>query len=91
MKHRTANFFHFRDRVKERYNLDIDRENYAVLTNMVIANKSIVSFKESNSRAIHLLKIGDIYLPVVYSNTTKTLVTVLPPDYAKKMLIERYL
>jgi hypothetical protein len=86
LKHKDANFLHFKSRAKQRYNLDIDEANYSCLINMILSGKSIIAKKQTRSRTKHLLKIGKLFLPVVYSNITKSLVTVLPPEEAITLL-----
>lgn len=86
LNRKTANFVHFRRRARERYGLEIDGHNYNALVSLVEAGKSLVSKEETNTRTKHLLKIGKILLPVIYSKTTRNLVTVLPPSHAVELI-----
>lgn len=68
---------HVRKRLKQRYNLNL---NSAQLTDLEkqIGHGSVFVELSSLRESLHIVKVGDIEIPVVYDKKRKTLVTALP-------------
>jgi len=69
---------HFKRRLRERYGIRINRIAYRTLVDKVRAGNSQYLFKQSNTRAVHRIEIGDIPVTVIYDNLRSELITALP-------------
>jgi hypothetical protein len=87
MKIRDKYRSHSKQRFLERYGKQLSDEQYYALTDLIIQNKSLCRKKQTDSRTIHLLKIGKLYVVAVYSKSTKSIVTFLPQDTIGRLLL----
>jgi len=72
---------HFKYRIKERFGLDVNRDD---MNNMILQIKngnSIPLQKQSNRVSIHSVWIKNIWVPVVYDRYRSTLVTALMEEW----------
>ena len=68
---------HVKKRLKQRYNLDLNRAQFSALEKQ-IGHGSVFIALSSLRESLHIVKVGDIEIPVVYDKQRHTLVTALP-------------
>jgi len=71
-------FKHFSERLKERYNLDIDVQEYLALSDNICAKNGLFSINE-NATLIRF-EFKDTVIYGIYSKSEKLLITALPHD-----------
>jgi catabolite regulation protein CreA len=71
---------HFKKRVKQRYDLEINRFVYQQLVDQIQDGQAEFIQKQSNRISVFWVMYDDIRIRVIYDKSRKTLVTALPPD-----------
>lgn len=71
---------HARLRAQQRYGMALSKTLRRELLRMIRSGEAIQSARLTHTRTAHLLEHGGRRIAVIYSNTTKDLVTLLPPD-----------
>jgi hypothetical protein len=79
------NYHHFKKRLKQRYDISINRAIYRNLCKQIKNNSSICLGRQSSSKTVHQVnlnndKLENNKLIVVYSSSSNNIVTVLYPS-----------
>lgn len=77
-------FEHFRQRMLERYNMEIDLDDFVKINQMIHGVDSILLYEEDNDQHIRELTFRGIQIQVVYSNFRKKITTALPSGSWKR-------
>ena len=76
-----AAYHHTATRARERYGVDLTRADYAALIRLIQRQCGVFIWSASRSRSIWRLIWQDQPLLVVYSRSTKVIVTCLPAEW----------
>ena len=74
-------------RYKERYDTELSYEQYYALGELITTGKSMLNIPQTDSRTIHVLKIGGLIIVAVWSKTASCIVTFLIPDMIRKEIM----
>jgi len=77
MKKRQSEMIHFIKRMKERFNILINEDEYKKLKSMIGSNDAIFIEKESHSRYHYYLNYNNNKIRVVYNVKTRSLITAI--------------
>ena len=80
-KDRIYSFNHFKERLKERYDLDINEDEYDQFCNVIISGKKFLINTERQKKDIqetYDIPVGGILIRVVWSRGKQLLTTALP-------------
>jgi len=81
IKNKEYSFHHFVQRMKERHNFDITKEDYEVLCSMVAKKEPIrIEIQKNDTQKIYDLFFYSTYIRVVWSDVRQYLTTVLPKE-----------
>jgi hypothetical protein len=69
---------HARQRAVERYGVALSKQLRRDMLTMIRSGQSVRKLKLTHTRTAHLLLIGGKRIAVIYSNSVKDIVTVLP-------------
>jgi hypothetical protein len=78
LKNQTQRRAHARQRAQERYNVALSKQLRRDMLTMIRSGQSVRKLKLTHTRTAHLLLIGGKRIAVIYSNSVKDIVTVLP-------------
>lgn len=71
---------HAKNRLKERYGIEINRHDYIALCSMIQNNHGIFMVRQSRNRSIWVLRFQQKWLAVVYDKERKQIASFLPPE-----------
>lgn len=80
------NFIHFKQRVKQRYGVTINRQEYNQLCLQIRSNQSICLGRQSPSRTVHQVKLRGLKLIVIYNSNISNIVTTLYPGRSYQLV-----
>lgn len=83
MAKKNPAYVHVKTRLRQRYNLDINEEEWEMIGNWIKSNRGVDEFifpleVKTKSRTIHLVLFKGEWIPFVYSKNTKVVMTALP-------------
>jgi hypothetical protein len=84
MGHRITWIVHAMNRFRERYGEYLSREQYFAMVDLIQNGKSVLSKRQTTSRALHLLNIGGRKIAAVYSNKHNRIITFVPVENMMK-------
>lgn len=79
---------HAGQRLSDRYGLHIDRFDYADLCRRVQEDDVLARIRLTCSRSLVLIDFKGQELMLIFSNTREDIITFLPPDDHKRVLLE---
>ena len=86
-------FEHTRERIKERYGVDINREDYNELCVRANLKENVVFMSEKKQKngvqQVLIMPFKDVQLKVVWSTSRQCITTVLPKDHMSKSFVTR--
>ena len=71
---------HAKNRLKERYGIEINRHDYTALCSMIQGNHGIFMEKQSRNRSVWVLRFQQKWLVAVYDKERKQIASFLPPE-----------
>jgi len=71
---------HAKNRLKERYQIEINRHDYNMLCLIIQHKNGIFIEKQSRTRSIWILRFQQRWLVAVYDKERKQIASFLPPD-----------
>jgi len=79
IKNKEYSFNHFKQRMKERHDLDMSREEYKVLCSLVKHKKPIrIEDQKNDTQRTYEVNFCSVRMKVVWSGKRQCLTTVLP-------------
>lgn len=83
MAKKNQAYVHVKTRLRQRYNVDINEEEWKTIGNWIKSSSGINEFvfpleAKTNSRTVHLVLFKGEWIPFIYSKITKIVMTALP-------------
>jgi len=73
------NYIHFKRRIKQRYGVTIDRQEYRALIRKIQNNKSVCLGRQSSNRTVHQVPFRGVQIIVIYDSRASNIVTTIYP------------
>lgn len=74
---------HTLNRAYERYGVRFAKRDQRQAVQQIRSGQSVLVSREPSHREIHLVRVGNRQLPVLYARHHQAIVSVLPPDHQR--------